>query len=43
MSFVLQGIQNLVAMDTIQVVLQPSQRNADNIAMMEPAADIRMP
>ena len=35
MSFVLQRIQNLVAMDAIQIVLQPSQRNADDVAMMQ--------
>lgn len=43
MSFAFQRIQNLVAMDSIQIVFQSSQRNADDVAMMEPAADIRMP
>src|SRR5512132_49076 len=43
MDFVLQGIQNLAPMQSLQVVLQPSQRYADDVAMMEPRADVGVP
>ena len=40
--FLLEGIHNTAVTAAFQVILQPLQRDADDVAMVQPGADARL-